>query len=317
MDNAAQSVFMFDMDGKYLNKIYSRGQGPGEYANLSYMTVTDNSVIVIDHFTGKQLEYSALDLKFIKEERIFEKIWATEIFTLHGHIYYKNGWSNSAAGKFRLFSVKNDAKDFTKYLPFEEEPLCLGINGPEYAITGNEASLIYSGCDTIYRIRENKVFPEYVVQFKDKKVVYSSGKVENIFRDIKDNPLGRVIGINSIYESDKYLFIDIDMTNKDAEPIGPGNCDYICLYNKQNNKTVIYPQFNAFNSTFDDAFLSVHWIIDNKVISWIEAHIFKIFSEGQLSKQSLKNKAYANRLRSVSANLKDDDNPVLMIYNLK
>jgi hypothetical protein len=308
MDRLAQSVYMFDMTGKYLNKIDSRGQGPEEYAFLSNMTVTDNSVIVIDHITGKQLEYSVPDLKFIREERIFEKILAEELFTVAGTIYYVNDYSDDA-GKFRLFSRKTDAKDFTKYMPCEEFSLGQGIDGTKYAITGNEASLIYSGSDTIYRIRENKIFPEYVVKFKDKIV-------EDIF---SDNLAGRVEGIKSIYESDKYLFIEISMTTKKNTFLGPGNYGiYTCLYNKSDHTTIIYPW--VCNSIFDDnIFFSLNFIIDNKIIFWIEAHMFikRSFSEEQLSKQPLKNKAYENRLRSVLANLKEDDNPVLTIYNLK
>jgi hypothetical protein len=313
MDKLAQSVYIFDMTGKYLNKINSRGQGPGEYVNLSYMTVTDNSVIVIDHFIGKQLEYSALDFKFIKEERIFEKIWATEVFYLSGTIYYVNDGRNSNSGKFALFSRENDAKNFNKYLSCGEEPLSLGLNGPVYAINGDEVSLIYSGDDIIYRLRGDKVFPEYEIKYKDKKVVYSSG-----VEDILDNPGGRVIGINAINESDKYLFIDISMTTEKNTPLGPGNYDsYTCLYNKLDHTTIIYPF--AFNSSFYNVMnIMVDRIIDNKIICWYDAHsLLFSFPKEEISRDIFNNKVYESCFKKVLANLKDDDNPVLFIYNLK
>lgn len=317
MDQLAQSVYVFDMDGKYLNKIHKRGQGPGEYANLSYMTVTDSSVIIIDHLAEKHLEYDLLSLNYIRGKRLFDKIWTTELFYLNGTVYYINGWSNSPTGKFRLFSTKYNTDNFEKYLPFEEEPMSLGINGPVYAINGNEASLIYSGDDNIYRIRDGKVFSEYEVKFKDKKVEYSSGKVENIFQD---NPPGRVIGINSINESDKYLFIDISMTTKTNTPSGPGNYgDYTCLHNKSDHSTMIYPR-RVYNSAFDDNHVAyvVSKIIDNKIIFWENAYPLVVsYPKEELAKMVFKHEAYGEQFKNVVANLIEDDNPVLFIYGLK
>jgi hypothetical protein len=315
MDQKAQSMYIFDMNGKYLNKIHKRGQGPGEYTNLSYMTVTDSSVIIIDHYTGKQIEYNTSSLQPIKEERILEKIWATEIFSLRKTTYYINNWSNSDAGKFRLFSRKNNTTNFEKYLPFEKDPICIGINGPVYAIAGNEASLIYSGDDNIYRLKEGKVFPEYEIRFKEKKIEYSNR--ENIATDFMNSPPGRIEGITAINESDKYLFIDICVTVKDNTPIGPGNYDsYTCIHNKSDHSTVICADM-IYNSTFDGDY-TIRRIIDNKMIYWRDASVLKIiYAKEALANRTFTNKAYEERLKSVMANLTEDDNPVLFIYGLK
>jgi hypothetical protein len=317
MDELAQSVYIFDMNGKYLNKIHKRGQGPGEYTNLSYMTVTDSSVIIIDHYAEKQINYSIPSLQPIKKERIFEEIWATEIFYLQGTVYYINEWSNSAAGKYRLFSEKYGSDNFEKYLPFEEEPIGMGINGPIYAINGNEASLIYSGDDNIYRLREGKAFPEYEIRFKDKKVEYS-GQREKVGAEFMNSPSGRVKGINRINESDKYLFIDISIIVKDNTIIGPGNYDvYRCIHNKSDHSTVICPVYTIYSSTFDIA-CAVRRIIDNKIISWWNPDILlAVYTEEELEKRTFDNKAYKERLKNVLANLTEDDNPVLFIFGLK
>jgi hypothetical protein len=74
-DDLAKSVFIYDIDGKFINKINAVGQGPGEYVSPSYMTVTDTSIIVVDNPTGKQIEYRLSSMQYIKEERIFDKIW--------------------------------------------------------------------------------------------------------------------------------------------------------------------------------------------------------------------------------------------------
>jgi hypothetical protein len=316
MDQLAQSVYIFDMNGKYLNKIDRLGGGPGEYTHLSYMTVADSSIIIIDHFTGKQINYSIPSLQFIKEERIFEKIWAKEIFYLNGRIYYINEWSNSLEGKFRLFSKIYGSDNFEKYLPFETEPICIGINGPVYAITGNDASLIYSGDDNIYRLRGEKVFAEYEFRFKDKKIEYS-GNMDKIAEDFMNNPSKRIVGITSINESDKHLFIYIDVKEEYGIPLGSNNHDsYICILNKSDHSAIICAYI--YDSTFGE-YYTVNRIIDNKIINWCSADLLLgiFYSEKELEKRTFNNKEYEKRLKNVLANLTEDDNPVLFIFGLK
>jgi hypothetical protein len=306
MDNLAKAVYIYDMDGKYIDRIRAVGQGPGEYSNLSYMTVTDSTIIVVDHFMDKQIEYRLSSLQFVREERILDEIYCTELFALPGYVYYMNSWSDSRAGKFRLFSRKSGEKSFTKYMPFDKEPFGLGISGPEYAVNGNEASLIYSGDDVIYRVNDRGVFPEYEVKFKDKKAVYSSGKVENVFQD---NPDGRILGISGINESDKYLFLDIPAT---------GQYLYTCIHNKYDGTTIIYNRLNSevVNSTFNEQ-IEFNRVIDNKIISWREAGTLLLQKKYFYAEQTFQNKEYESRIKDVLANLNEDDNPVLFIFNLK
>jgi len=315
-DDLSKSVLMFSKDGKFINKIQAIGQGPGEYVSLSNMTVTDSTLILIDHLVGKQIDYRLSDLRFLKEERIFEKIWAMEIFTLNNSVFYYNGWSNSKLGKFRLFSRKLNEMNFEKHLPFRNEPFSLDISGSKYAVNGSEAAIIFSGDNVIYRINSHgDVFPGYEIIFKNNSVVYSSGKIENVFRD---NPPGRILNINSINESEKFLFIDISVTIDNEKPIQPGNYDkYTCIYDKLSHETIIYPHF-AYNSKFDNQSIVIRKIIDNKLITWMDAHILKVLNDESYSpKRTFTNKLFKKQLQEVLTHLKEDDNPILFIYNLK
>jgi hypothetical protein len=316
MDQLAKSVYVYDMNGKYLNRINKVGQGPGEYTNLSYMTITDSVVIVLDHFIGKQIEYQIPSLQFWQEERIFDKFWSTELFYLPaaGLICYLNDWGESQSGNYLLFTRKENTIDIDKQLPFEKEPFCLGISDYEYAIANNCASIIYSGNDTIYHIDNNgKAIPEYFLKIKNDRIFYTK-KIENVYRD---NPPGRVFGMNSINESDKYLFLNINVKIKNGTPQKKGNYStYICLYDKQNQETVIYPHY-ACNSKFDNQRVFVRRIIDNKIIDWWDADIVLADKDYVFTKREFKNKTFEKQLKQVMSNITADDNPVLFIYNLK
>lgn len=68
------------------------------------MTVTDRSIIVIDHFVGKQIFYDRLTLQPVLDDYdLFKRLRCTELFAIGDIIYYMNDWSNSAIGKYRLF----------------------------------------------------------------------------------------------------------------------------------------------------------------------------------------------------------------------
>jgi hypothetical protein len=214
-------------------------------------------------------------------------------------------------GKFRLFA--SNGNSYNTFLPFKKETVGVGIHGPVYTVNGNQALVIYSQDDVIYSIANDSVSPKYKVQFNNKKVVYYSGKVETVF----DNPPCRVIGIDAIFESDNYLFINVNYTTS-KNPIGKGNYDtYICLYNKLDSTQIIYPQWETVNSIFDNEQIIVKRIIDNKIVVWREAGMLAIAKEYLYKDKVFKNKAYEARLKSVLANLTEDDNPILFIFNLK
>ncbi|GHT23632.1 hypothetical protein FACS189430_07210 [Bacteroidia bacterium] len=304
LDLLAKSVFSFDMNGKYTGKIYALGHGPGEYANLVSMTVTDTSILIIDNFTLKQIEYSLSTKKVISEEHIFKKIWARDLFTLSGQTYYQSGYSNSNSGKYRLFNREKGQSEFECMLPFDKEPLALGIDGYTYAINGDSALLIFSGCDIIYRLKGSDVYPAFEVKFKDPRVQYYSGKVENVFQENGD---GRVFGISSINESDKYIFFEIFCTGQD---------DYICMYNKMNEELAIFDPLTIYKA-FNNEQILIHRVINNQIIQWREASMLLLQGKYYYKEQPITNNEYAQRITEVVNNLTEEDNPVVFIFGLK
>ena len=213
MDHMSQSVYVFNPDGSYAGKIHKHGRGPGEYTNLSFMTVTDRSIIVIDHFVGKQIFYDRLTLQPVLDDYdLFKRLRCTELFAIGDIIYYMNDWSNSAIGKYRLFSNARDGDGYSKYLPFKKDPGVLGINGPQYGIAGNEALMIYSGDDHIYKFSKDSVCVQYRMEFKDPKAKYTSGRPEKVFEDNRGR--NAVLGINRIQQSERYIFAEVTFTVK-------------------------------------------------------------------------------------------------------
>ena len=304
MDHMSQSVYVFNPDGSYAGKIHKHGRGPGEYTNLSFMTVTYRSIIVIDHFVGKQIFYDRLTLQPVLDDYdLFKRLRCTELFAIGDIIYYMNDWSNSAIGKYRLFSNARDGDGYSKYLPFKKDPGVLGINGPQYGIAGNEALMIYSGDDHIYKFSKDSVCVQYRMEFKDPKAKYTSGRPEKVFEDNRGR--NAVLGINRIQQSERYIFAEVTFT---------GEKDYYFLYDKVDDKMSIY-EFATDSNFSDKFFFSVKRVIGNEVIYWINANTFA-HGYKNISDRTPKT-GFEKELYGLLDKLSENDNPVLFVFDIK
>ena len=298
MDHMSQSVYVFNPDGSYAGKIHKHGRGPGEYTNLSFMTVTDRSIIVIDHFADR------LTLQPVSDNYdLFKQIWCTELFAIGDITYYMNDWSNSAVGKYRLFSNARDGDGYSKYLPFKKDPYALGINGPQYGIAGNEALVIYSGDDHIYKVSKDSVCVQYRMEFKDPKAKYTSGRPEKVFEDNRGR--NAVLGINRIQQSERYIFAEVTFT---------GEKDYYFLYDKEDDKISIYEY--AIDSNFSDKFsFCIDGVIGNKLICWIDANM--LGSSYESMTERIPKTGFEKELYGLLDKLSENDNPVLFVFDIK
>ena len=64
-EEQTESVFMFDENGKFIDKIADKGEGPNEYTSICNVSITDSLIYIFDHFCYKLLYYD-LDCNFIK-----------------------------------------------------------------------------------------------------------------------------------------------------------------------------------------------------------------------------------------------------------
>lgn len=303
MDCKSQSVFIFNPDGSSAGKIHKRGRGPGEYTNLSCMTVTDDNIIVIDIFAQKQVTYDRQTLQPVSDDYdLFNQLWCTDLFAIGDVTCYINDWSDSSGGKYRLFSKSGKEDGCSGYLPFEKDPDVLGINGPQYGIAGNEALVIYSGDDLIYKVSKDSVCVQYRMEFKDPKVEYTSGRPEKVFEDNRGR--NAVLGINRIQQSERYIFAEVTFT---------GETDYSFIYDKEKNNTLIYEFATVGN--FSDRFgFFVDWVIGNKAIYCVEANTLVSHKFGPDRTPETR---FEKELYGLLDTLSENDNPVLFIFDLK
>ncbi|TCO08222.1 6-bladed beta-propeller [Natronoflexus pectinivorans] len=301
-DRMSRSIYLFNMDGSAYSKISRLGRGPGEYMEISAMGASDSTIVIFDMALRKFLEFD-FDGHLITEALLQSDIWANDIFFFNDKLYLYTDWDECEWGNSRLYLLDDISnQNFEFFLSFDEEPLTLGNMGPSYSICKDKASLIYSGCDTVFSItKEGIVSPSYVFDFKGKRAKYPSRRPELVYEENEDD---RIVNIDWVSESERYFFTSI-------ETVG---FDHGFVYDKDEKTHQIFDI--AVNSNLSQFFMFSHrWVIDNKIV--MPQSMSNVHRAGTFSESEYKLEGFYNQLKGVIENGNIEDNPVVFIFNLK
>lgn len=307
-----ESCYRFDRKGKFMNKIGSKGNGPGEYTNpTSIMVDTLNQWVYFSDYWSARLvkyDYTGKHLTDLKIEGIesYNTLYKPKEFILErsGYHYAKKGERFSL-----LYYSEEQNKIISKMrCDYENEIPKLVICPPiSYTYQGNLFVKDF-WCDTIYQMIDPLHLKSYAVLDK--------GKFEN--RKYDDNSLitGKeeardrmVLVTYRITETGRYILIS---SNKAA-----------VVYDKKLKKTFAggYLGENGKLGVQDDLYGSPgirsdyfpKGVIDNRLCSFRQAHELIENGDGGHKITDARYEAYQKMVK----NLKEDDNPVIMIFKIK
>lgn len=205
LDKAQKSIFRFNRDGRYLSKINSVGQGPGEYMTILDFLLKDDKVYILE-FRGTILIYELdgtfiekIDLPFqanyfehiSKSKFIFQDIRIDGDFKFSAGIYCFN--ENKFIDSMETTKGINDGS-----FPFLRlKHLWLGSEGIYFN---------YDYSDIVYKITSTQITPTF--QF-----LSSSFPSEEEIRNYNANPLTRqddqakkIFKLTDIFEYDGYVY---------------------------------------------------------------------------------------------------------------
>lgn len=98
-DQSQQTIWIFDREGRYLNKIYKKGNGPGEYSQMYQFEYDpkDNQIVVLSSYQQKLLFYT-LEGDYIKTVDLGIRAQDFKICPDGGLILSKAGIDDITAG---------------------------------------------------------------------------------------------------------------------------------------------------------------------------------------------------------------------------
>ena len=313
-------LFVFNENGKYLQKISKQGVGSGEYLDFEDFTIDSNNHIVLADY--QQLIHFDPEGKFLyttKSEfpRTEGNFALFEILPTKDHAYLGIPLFPQ---KHLLVKVNDDGSKLDFFFdPGEKEILKSQFLKTWRGLVPTDSCyyLIYSFCDTIYSISSDmkKIASSYYIDYTPKKLpdIPVDPKDDCLSWEKKLNRLDDYLKTSSIGVGDDFLYIGV--TDKAYK-------GYLSLYSKRSKKILTAKRI------VDDMYLKGNIIpvtakripnnMDGDDIIWEVEPSILLDGYQQLStaeQEVLKQKYPA--WYKVCSSLKEDDNPILLRIKVK
>ncbi|RAI91461.1 6-bladed beta-propeller [Algoriphagus yeomjeoni] len=309
-------IQIFDRSGKYLNKLRSYGEGPGQYLDFDGALVRNEEIMLVGVFPRKLMWF---DLKggFLREQKVSERFGAAVYSDREKRYYLFN--RASEAGQFFIESVNESFEDTVKAVPFDPELYYGSYSNRNSLKSFNEH--IYFGQpfqDTIYIANEGEFIPKLVFDFGK----YGQSQEEMIKNEENLDPLQELEFINNRaklylstiwYVTDSQLYLSASHEKK----------SYKIFYTRDDRKTHII-EGELVNDLNESPHRNIfyHQLSEGKVGYTIPGKT--LFKSLQQKKADLGQEGFEEYVRGKGKNFaqtafaaKDSENPVLIVYTVK
>ena len=306
--NGSENLYVFDRNGNFKNQIGKKGEAPNEYLvlNTFYINAVEQMVVLIDSYKNVLLNYS-FDGKYILTISMSPNALLNCNNTLLMDdntlmLFNMMGIKESIAYSLIDMNKKELIGKYFSYAPIMTNNYIYSFSRHPIAATENGANIILPLCDTIYNYSaSSRTFePKYIVETprkmaskyqirNDKKQTYSA-ELYDLWEE------GYFTGFNGIYETKEKIIL----TFLNGIIMG------YFIFDKLDRKG------NYYIYEYDDAsgeipFYPVIYTYDNKFIASVGAEKLLEY------KGSIKNRIFQDAIKD----LKEDDNPCLLIYELE
>ena len=341
INQLGENLYSFDRKGKFLHQIGRKGQGPGEYLVLSgYFVDTDKPSIYIQNLSRNILEYD-FNGKYIRSFPIPEpdgisisdcSYAGDNLFVGHQTNYGKSKYN------FCLFDRNGDTvKCFPNHYFFER--VGGGVTFADGALrpfrVDGQIYLKNYVNDTIFTLEELALQPAYV---------YGLGKYtlnKEYLLDVKENIrnggqlLKKLLRIDFIIGSPKYFFYTVGVSElfprPKTKPVitihGSISRDgtVFGIYDIESNTNVLLDTNEHFEGgIINDLngglsfFPKYYFAGENVVVDyWDPEEMKEMLTEEFFATKTIKDPLAHEKLKEILKNLKEDDNPVMVIAKLK
>lgn len=303
---SGKSIFLFDQNGKFINKIDRTGNGPEEYTRLSDFDInySKREIAVLDKGL-KQILFYDFEGNYIRN--ILFDFWAVKLKYLSDDkylLYSGNETSDNQDGKFTILTSEGVECNFHKI--DKNKSNYLHVNGLQNFYKNKDELLFNENFnDTIYSKIDTVFIPKYVFSYDNMNIpkVFFEKSYANIMEFFQAlHKTDYAYGISSFMETDENIYIGYQKSG----------LKHYAFYNKKNKNS------NVFTSLVDDlSFTDVElplseedfsfWPYQGKIMYFLE-------SDWLMSHQD---KIKSDQLKSLCNELSIDDNPVLVVNSLK
>ena len=306
-------LYQFTASGKYIQQIGSKGRGPGEYLSIINYAVNEsaNVVLVVGEYSTITYDLEGNYIQtFIKPPGII-----FEFFDQDRIVFYKK---NNVNSPINLIITSLDLKPIKFFYNFNPKPVTnYGLLGaPLYNFNG----YIYfkeHWNDTLFRLQDSVLVPHIIFNEKDLLLDKSFELTEtnnfSVFISQLDEVEDKLV-TDRILEGERFVFISY------IQGQNPRTQKYIrVLFDKENSYTYCINKGEFKNDIDGGIDFYPKQIVDSRVlIQWLDVFNLKAYTATvDFATSAPKYPSKKKELEKLSSNLKDNDNPVLMLLKLK
>lgn len=301
-----EHLYSFTREGKFVAQIGRKGEGPGEYIVLNTFYIDENKkqVVIIDDYKNKLLNYD-FSGNYISSVSIPPKAFQScsnvqptsdnKLLCFHMMDMY----DTKAYSLFDL-DKKTVSGQYFSYQPISVENYMLAFSWHPMAKADDEIDIIMPLCDTIYAYTplSSSFHPKYIIETPKEmapknRINKKAASYNEELSRLSDE--GFFTGFKGIFETDTKVLL---------------GCNYEAmmgyfLFDKV-SKTGNYHIYTWDDNTETLPFLDPTYAYENKFVSYVS-------TETLLSFKNIQDKDFLESIKD----LKEDDNPCLILYEFK
>ena len=303
-DDSQDQLFVFDITGKYIQKINHKGQGPKEYNQICDFTVdSDKKQIILSADRPAKLMYYTYDCKFIKEEN--QPMYYPQLVKDRNLFYFIK---DSRLYKNQVHILNTETGIKTESLEMLDIKNNLFLKGNSLT-RGQNILFVRRYDNSIYELINEDIIKKYHFDFKkhslpERFIKESDERI--ISRESRENKY--IYSMSNVFNGDRYMMF---YTN-----VG------IFIYDMLNetligyeNMKITYLKFVMAPYDFDfDYYLPLE--NTDKIVFFIEDPLF-IKRIVERNPDKLKQDKDYLELMDIVSKMTDDNNPILFIYDFK
>lgn len=311
--SVSKAVFLFNQDGKFINKIGNIGKGPGEYINISDFCLDkkDNRVMLIN--SSYKCIYSYFkDGTFEKEYSFSENLYGNSLVVSDDEIYINAVPNyNSEEGQYILQCINKNNLKSSKWLDnaTHNKGSVLRDNFIISSFYDSQDGIRFfpKFSDTIFTIAEMKVYPFIafsgnLLTNDDFESIMMNSKRDSGWNFMELKNTGKFCGVNHYLENDRLIFISLFYDRGPLCILYDKNANSFKAFGLRDDMLELYTTSRGFIGITNE------YMIGLQNMKTIE-DILKVCTE----KNTVNASEYDKLLK-----MKDkDNNPILIFYHLK
>jgi hypothetical protein len=304
-------LLFFNKSGSFLYKVSRQGRGPEEYIRLIDFDISEGNDTLLVLTNGKILLYLLTDSGYVFSKSIHMPVdGPSQIDLLSDRRNILLTYNNQDWDKpFRNLIIDFNGDTLNSRL---NNYTYNKTKGPIAVIRNENIRYYYAKTphfkevynDTIYTIDQFNNFKPYLILYTHKRALKTRDRAKE-----KELDINKFVRFLNIFEVNRYIFYGY--TYKES--------NHSVIYDKKLNiKFELNNKINLRDDIIGGVSFLPRFCCDEIMFSWINAAMLKNYVSGESFKESIvKYPEKKKELEILASNLKETDNPILILVKLK